>query len=76
MAMTVHYPKYAVHKFLESKFPETDWSNVIGNLPDIIWRHRWNELAKTHGLPYRKGHIENLDSRGIGPKSFIRNVPN
>ena len=28
-----------------------DFSLLADNLPSIIWRHRWNELAEKHGLP-------------------------
>jgi hypothetical protein len=36
-------------------------------LPPIIWRHRWNDLAKKYGLPFRRGYLQNLDSLGKGP---------
>jgi len=71
MSLAIHYPREAVKKFLESRFSDTDWSSVIDEMPLIIWRHRWNDLAEKFGLPYRKGHIQNLDSKGIGPTSFI-----
>jgi hypothetical protein len=71
MALAIHYPKHAVKTFLEDRFPDTDWSVVIDQMPAIIWRHRWNHLAEKYGLPYRKGHIQNLDSKGIGPSAFI-----
>jgi hypothetical protein len=70
MALAIHYPRQAVKKFLENRFPDTDWSIVLDDMPKIIWRHRWNDLAEKYGLPYRKGHIQNLDSDGIGPGSF------
>ncbi len=71
MSLKIHYPKKAVENFLKDRFPETDWDAVINELPPIIWRHRWNDLAANHGLPYRRGHIQNLDSRGCGPSSFV-----
>ncbi len=69
--LAIHYPKQAVRLFLENQFPDTDWSVVVKRMPEIIWRHRWNDLAEKHGLPYRKGYIQNLDSKGIGPSAFI-----
>ncbi|MDX9963955.1 hypothetical protein [Desulfobacter postgatei] len=71
MALAIHYPKKAVKDFLETRFPETDWSEVVDQLPPIIWRSRWNELADKHGLPFRRGYMQNLDSLGCGPASFI-----
>jgi hypothetical protein len=71
MALAVHYPKSAVQKFLENRFPKTNWAPVIDGLPPIVWRARWNSLADRHGLPFKRGYLENLDSRGIGPKAFI-----
>lgn len=66
------YPKQAVKSFLENRFPETNWDDVIAELPPIIWRHRWNKLAEKTGLPYSKSYLQNLDSEGRGPASFIR----
>lgn len=40
------------------------------DLPPIIWRYRWNDLAEKHGLPFRKGYMQNLDSLGLGPRRF------
>lgn len=74
MALAIHYPRQAVKKFLENRFPDTDWSTVIDDMPKIIWRHRWNDLSEKYGLPYRKGHIQNLDSKGTGPSSFVAKV--
>lgn len=71
MSYKIHYPKSAVQKFLENRFPETDWSGVIDELPNIVWRSRWNTLADKHGLPFRRGYLQNLDSAGCGPASFI-----
>ena len=70
MALAIHYPKSAVKKFLENRFPNTDWTEVIEELPPIVWRSRWDALADKHGLPFRRGYMQNLDSKGIGPASF------
>lgn len=48
-----------------------DFSLLADNLPPIIWRHRWNELAEKYGLPYKRGYLQNLDSLGCGPKKMI-----
>lgn len=69
MAYKIHYPKEAVKKFLEKQFPETDWEPVVKELPLIIWRCRWNDLAEKYGLPYSKSYMQNLDSKGCGPAS-------
>jgi hypothetical protein len=71
MSYKIHYPRSAVKAFLENRFPETDWSEVVDQLPPIIWRSRWNDLADKHGLPFKKGYMQNLDSDGCGPASFI-----
>lgn len=71
MSLAIHYPKSAVKKFLESRFPDTDWTEVVEELPAIVWRHRWNDLADKHGLPFRKGYMQNLDSLGKGPAAFV-----
>lgn len=65
----VAYSKKQVISWLESRFPEIDFSEVEERLPPLIWRNRWNDLADRHGLPYRRGYLQNLDSEGIGPSS-------
>lgn len=51
-----------------------DFSFLAKELPPLIWRYRWNALAATHGLPFRRGYMQNLDSLGIGPpKIYLRN---
>ena len=69
MPIKISYRKSQVIKWLNDRFPETDWSEILKDCPEIIWRHRWNDLAATYGLPYSKGHLQNLDSRGEGPGS-------
>ncbi len=32
MALAIHYPRQAVKKFLENRFPDTDWSIVIDQM--------------------------------------------
>jgi len=49
-----------------------DFGLLEGALPPIIWRARWNDLADKHGLPFRKGYLQNLDYLGRGPKRFYR----
>ena len=71
MAYKVNYPKSAVAAFLKERFPETDWEPVITIMPPIIWRHRWEELSQKYGLPYSKRYVQNLDSEGQGPASFM-----
>lgn len=68
----VSYPKKALVEWLEAQFPETDWNEVADELPPIIWRSRWNDLAEKHGLPYTRKYVQNLDSWGTGPKSFCK----
>ena len=71
MALQKNDSRKSVQKFLESRFPDTDWSDVIDSLPPIIWRYRWNTLAEKYGLPYSQGYMENLDCQGCGPSSFV-----
>lgn len=48
-----------------------DWAFLLGRLPDVVLRHRWNDLAEKHGLPYRAKSMANMDSLGIGPRRFM-----
>lgn len=50
-----------------------DFSYLEYLLPPVIWRHRWNQLADKHGLPYRRGYLQNLDSQGLGPRKITFN---
>lgn len=70
MPIKIFYRKDQVIAWLCRRFPETDWKKVLEDCPEIIWRHRWNNLAERYGLPYTKGHLQNLDSRGEGPGSI------
>ena len=70
MSYKIHYSKSAVKKFLENRFPGTDWTEVVNELPPIVWRARWDTLADKHGLPFKRGFIQNLDSQGRGPASY------
>lgn len=65
----VHYTKPQMKSWLEDHFPEIDWTEVIEQLPPIIWRSRWDRYADRLGLPYTRKYIQNLDSRGQGPTS-------
>lgn len=71
MTIKIHYSKNAVEAFLTHQFPEIDWSPVINELPLIVWRSKWNTLADKYGLPYRRSYLQNLDSQGVGPSSFM-----
>jgi len=39
-------------------------------LPDILWRHRWDDYRQRFGVPYTKGTMQNVDSAGLGPTQF------
>jgi len=39
-------------------------------LPPILWRSDFNDLAKTFGLPFGKRSMEARDAAGTGPKVF------
>ena len=45
-----------------------DWTHLQDKLPSIVWRHRWNDLAEKHGLPFKRSYMQNLDSEGRGPE--------
>jgi len=66
----VAYPRIAVKKFLEAKYPNMEWKPVIRRLPPIVWRKKWDSLAEKYGLPYKRSYIQNLDSIGKGPGSY------
>ena len=44
-----------------------DWSFLLNIAPPIIWRHSWNDYARSLGLPYSRGTMQNRDSAGSGP---------
>lgn len=47
-----------------------DFNFLDSKLPELIWRSKWNEIAATHGLPFKRGYMQNLDSAGFGPKKL------
>ncbi len=69
MPIKISYHKNQVIAWLAKRYPEVNWEDVLKDCPEIVWRHRWNDLAARFGLPYSKGHLRNLDSRGEGPGS-------
>ena len=50
-----------------------DWSRLQDQLPDPVWRHRWDDLAEKYGLPFKRSYMQNLDSEGIGPEKKYLN---
>lgn len=48
-----------------------DWSFLLGKLPEVVFRHRWNTLADRHGLPYSSKTLANMDSLGTGIARFM-----
>ena len=64
----VGYERSQVISWLEQRFPEISWREIEDQLPFIVWRSRWNQLADRLGLPYSRKHLANLDSKGEGPK--------
>jgi len=50
-----------------------DWSYLLDQLPDLIWRSRWDDLAAKYGLPFKRSYMQNLDSEGKGPeKKYLK----
>jgi hypothetical protein len=66
----VFYTREQVEAFLKNRFPDVPWQETIKRLPPIVWRARWDSLAASLGLPYSRGHLQNLDWRGKGPSSY------
>lgn len=66
----ISYQRDQVMRWLYARFPEVDWRILEGLLPPVIWRSRWDQLAKNTGLPYSRKTLQNLDSRGEGPGNF------
>ena len=66
----VVYTRDQVMAYLAAKMPDVDWSLIADDLPPLIWRHRWTQLSDRLGLPFSKGHLQNEDSRGVGPASY------
>ena len=64
----VGYERAQVVAWLEQRFPEISWREIEEHLPLVVWRSRWDELAERVGLPHSRKHIQNLDSKGCGPK--------
>lgn len=55
-------------KPINTNLPPVDWSYLLVEAPKILWRHRWNEYTEKLGLPYKRGTMQNLDSKGLGPR--------
>ena len=66
----VHYTRGQVSQWLRERWPDVDWTEAEQELPPIVWRSRWNQLADRLGLPYTRKYIQNLDSQGEGPASI------
>lgn len=49
------------------------FSELATVLPPLVWRSKWNILAERHGLPFRRGYMQNLDSMGRGPARIRMN---
>lgn len=45
-----------------------DWEQILPPEPRVYWRHRWNVYRDTLGLPFSRGHLQNLDCKGEGPE--------
>lgn len=48
-----------------------DFNFVADQLPSVIIRARYSDLAKHLGLPLCSKSLANLDSRGQGPRRFM-----
>lgn len=49
-----------------------DWANLLPPPMGIFWRHRWKEYTDRYGLPFTRGYMQNLDSRGEGPSYVVQ----
>jgi len=57
----------------ESNTSKIDWTRLQDQLPDPIWRSRWDDLAEKYGLPFKRSYMQNLDAEGKGPqKMYLR----
>ncbi len=57
----------------ENNESRIDWGRLEHQLPDLVWRHRWDDLAEKYGLPFKRSYMQNLDSEGKGPqKTYLR----
>lgn len=70
MAAPVIYTKQTILNFLSDKYPTIDWSLIIFNLPEIIYRSKWNALAKQYNLPYTQKSLAEMDRLGKGPMQY------
>ena len=57
----------------ENNESRIDWSRLEHQLPDLVWRHRWDDLAAKYGLPFKRSYLQNLDSEGRGPEKKYLN---
>jgi hypothetical protein len=58
----------------ENNTSKIDWSRLLDQLPDPVWRHRWDALAEKHGLPFKRSYMQNLDFEHRGPeKKYLKN---
>lgn len=48
-----------------------DWNELLPQEKAVFWRHEWNADRAKFGLPFSRGTMQNLDSEGRGPESFM-----
>ena len=48
-----------------------DFAVIAEGLPDIVWRHRWDDLAARFGLPHTRYYMQKLDQAGEGPPARL-----
>ncbi len=53
---------------IENNTDKINWSHLLDQLPDPVWRSRWDTLAEKYGLPFKRSYMQNLDSEGRGPE--------
>ncbi len=56
--------------WLKEKF-DTDFSFLADDLPRVVLRHRYSDIAAKVGLPLSTKYLQNLDSLGTGPRRFM-----
>lgn len=51
--------------------PTVNWNEILPQELRILYQKDWDRYREKFGVPFARGTIANLLSKGLGPKSFI-----
>lgn len=70
MAAPIIYTKQTIFNFLSDKYPTVNWKQITSTLPELIYRSKWNRIAKEFNLPYTQKSLAEMDRLGTGPIKY------